>query len=132
MEATDQFDVVGFGSTVVTMWSGIRYANPANKAEALAYLEGGGLVLIGTTATYPALQYTFSHYTTTMLSVFLVTDGAPTASTGTTAEIIRDTPVWLSTWPSCDFTAVGVQAIGTLETFLQQLSAACDGLYISR
>ncbi|MCC6573977.1 MAG: putative Ig domain-containing protein [Planctomycetes bacterium] len=131
MEPTDQFDIVPYSSAVVMMWGELRYATPANKAEALAFVEGSGIFPNGSTATYPALNFVLNRYPTNLLSLFLITDGAPTVG-GTDVEIVRDTPAWFANYPSCDFTAVGVRAIGTFEQFLMQLTAELQGLYISR
>lgn len=68
-----RFNVISYSCTIPKLWPSLRRADEANKAEAIAYVEG--LYAHSGTATGPAVASALSDRE--VQSVVLLTDGAP-------------------------------------------------------
>jgi hypothetical protein len=137
MDETFEIDCVAYGSQFPVsqsyssfMWGTLLPCNEANKASAIAWVNGSATNPGGGTPTYACLQKSCQVYPADLQQMFLLTDGEPNVS-GSASQILADFPGWWTKFEDCEMVAICIGGSPSAQEFMMTLAALAGGTYIS-
>jgi hypothetical protein len=133
----DEFDACAYGSQypqsqdyTVWLWGELMIADEGNKSAAVSWVNGSATNPGGGTPTYACLKKCCEIYPSDLTKMFLLTDGSPNVSGGS-SQILADFPSWWSKFEDATLVAICIGGAGAAQQFMQNLAALAGGVYIS-
>ncbi len=131
----DELDCVAFGSQFnpqqhysVFLWEALLPATEGNRSAATNWVNGPTMNPGGGTPTYACLKRACQVYPGDLTKMFLVTDGYPN-TTGGTSQILADFPQWWSKFEETELVCICIGGGGA--SFMQALAALANGTYVA-